>query len=188
MRPWASEEMTDPPLVDIHYLRPPDKEKIFTQRLVWSDPTVRITLSTAVTFDPPITIDDSVVLETGSAALWFTFPGAWHDIGLFHRADGTYTGLYANILTPCVFETEHLWRTTDLFLDIWIGTDERLQLLDEDELVEAEEQGWVTAEVADRARAEARTLIKQAEAGAWPPPVVSEWSLARAQASQIQTP
>ncbi len=180
--------MTDPPLVDIHYLRPPDKEKIFTQRLVWSDPTVRITLSTAVTFDPPITIDDSVVLETGSAALWFTFPGAWHDIGLFHRANGTYTGLYANILTPCVFETEHLWRTTNLFLDIWIGTDERLQLLDEDELVEAEEQGWVTAEVADRARAEARTLIKQAEAGAWPPPVVSECSLARAQASQIQTP
>ena len=174
--------MSDAPLVDIHYLRPPDREKVFTQHLIWADRSVRITLSTALTFDPPITIDGSVVLETGSKALWFTFPDAWHDIGLFHLADDTHTGLYANILTPCAFETDHIWRTTDLFLDVWMGPDGRVQLLDEDELDEAEKKGWVAARVAHRARAEAHTLIEQAEAGTWPPPVVSQWSLSRARA------
>ena len=178
--------MSAPPLIDIYYLRPPDREKVFTQHLIWEDPTVKITLSTSVTFEPPITIDGKVVLETGSKALWFTFPDAWHDVGLFHRADDTYSGLYANILTPCVFETEHEWRTTDLFLDIWIGPDGRLQLLDEAELDEAEKEGWITPDIAGRARAEAQTLIEQAEAGEWPPPVISEWSLARARASLPQ--
>ena len=172
--------MSDPRLIDIHYLRPPDREQIFTQHLIWEDPTVKITFSTDLTFDPPIQIGNTVVLETGSEAIWFTFPGAWHDIGLFHRADGTFTGTYANILTPCAFEKDDTWRTTDLFLDVWRDPDGRIQILDEDELDEAEERGWVTSEVALRARTEAQALKQQAEAGNWPPPVVSEWSLARA--------
>ncbi len=172
--------MNDPQLIEIHYLRPPDRGRIFTQHLIWEDAEVKITFSTDLTFDPPLRINDEVVLETGSQVIWFTFPGAWHDIGLFHRADGTFTGTYANILTPCAFEEAGTWRTTDLFLDVWTDPAGRLQILDEDELEEAEKRGWVTEEVAQRARAEAQTLKQQAEAGFWPPPVVSEWSLARA--------
>ena len=164
----------------IYYLRPPDREQIFTQHLIWEDAQVKITFSTDLTFDPPLRIDDEIVLETGSQVIWFTFPDAWHDVGLFHRADGTFTGTYANILTPCSFEEDRTWRTTDLFLDVWRDPAGRVQILDEDELEEAEEQGWVTEEVASRARAEARALKQQAEAGVWPPPVVNEWSLARA--------
>ncbi len=172
--------MSDPPLVDIHYLRPPDREQIFTQHLIWDEPDVKITLSTDLTFDPPLRIDDEVVLETGSQVIWFTFPGAWHDVGLFHRANGAFSGTYANILTPCVFEAGGIWRTTDLFLDVWTDPAGRVQVLDEDELAEAEERGWVTGETAGRAREEAQTLKQQAEAGSWPPPVVGEWSLSRA--------
>ena len=172
--------MSDPPLIDIHYLRPPDREQIFTQHLIWEDAEVKITFSTDLSFEPPIRIDGDVVLETGSEVIWFTFPGAWHDVGLFHRADGTFTGTYANILTPCAFEEGGTWRTTDLFLDVWTDTTGRVQILDEDELEEAEARGWVTEEVARRARAEALALKQQAEAGLWPPPVVREWTLARA--------
>ena len=172
--------MGDPPLIDIHYLRPPDQEQIFTQHLIWEDAEVKITFSTDLSFEPPIRIDGDVVLETGSEVVWFTFPGAWHDVGLFHRADGTFTGTYANILTPCAFEEGGTWRTTDLFLDVWRDPTGRVQILDEEELEEAEARGWVTEEVARRARAEALALKQQAEAGLWPPPVVREWTLARA--------
>ena len=172
--------MGDPPLIDIYYLRPPDREQIFTQHLIWDDAEVKITFSTDLSFEPPIRIDGDVVLETGSEVVWFTFPGAWHDVGLFHRADGTFTGTYANILTPCAFEEGGTWRTTDLFLDVWRDPTGRVQILDEEELEEAEARGWVTEEVAQRARAEALALKQQAEAGLWPPPVVREWTLARA--------
>ena len=104
--------MNEPPLVHIYYLRPPDREQIFTQHLIWEDAQVKITFSTDLTFDPPLRIDDEIVLETGSQVIWFTFPDAWHDVGLFHRADGTFTGTYANILTPCSFEEDRTWRTT----------------------------------------------------------------------------
>ena len=60
-----------------------------------------------------------VALERGSDAVWFTFPGLWHDIGRFHRSDGTFTGIYANILTPPLIQPDGVWHTTDLFLDLW---------------------------------------------------------------------
>ena len=69
-----------------------------------------------------------IALEAGSDAVWFTFPGLWHDIGRFHRADGEFTGIYANILTPPVIEPDGKWETTDLFLDIWVDPEGRLSV------------------------------------------------------------
>ena len=176
--------MTDegPPLVHIHYLRPPDREQIFTQYLIHEEEGVKVTYAHDLKFEAPIRIAGAVVLETGSEAIWFTFPGAWHDIGLFHRADGSFTGTYANILTPCVFEEGAVWRTTDLFLDLWIDPTGDLVRLDDDELEEAEVKGWVDPDTAQRAREEATTLSAQAAAGLWPPEVVGRWTLARARA------
>ena len=169
-----------PPLVHIHYLRPPDRERVYTQYLISEEEGVKVTYARDLKFDSPIRIAETVVLETGSEVIWFTFPGAWHDIGIFHRADGSVTGTYANILTPCVFEEGGIWRTTDLFLDLWIHPDGRVLTLDEDELDEAEVKGWVDADTARRAREEVGTLSAQAEAGTWPPKIVAEWTLARA--------
>ena len=176
--------MTDegPPLVHIHYLRPPDREQIFTQHLIHEEEGVKVTYAHDLHFEAPMRIAGAVVLETGSEAIWFTFPGAWHDVGLFHRADGSFTGTYANILTPCVFEGGGIWRTTDLFLDLWIDPTGDLVRLDDDELEEAEAKGWVDRETAQRAREEATTLSVQAAAGLWPPEVVGRWTLARARA------
>lgn len=167
------------PLVRIHYLRPPDRLQIFEQHLVHDAPDVKVTLKLGLQLKRPMVVEGRTVSEDGAAIVWFTFPGLWHDVGRFHRADGTFTGCYANVLTPVEIEPGHRWRTTDLFLDVWL--DERgPRVLDEDEMEDAIRRGWVDAETAERARAEAELLRSEAAAGRWPPPVVHEWTLERA--------
>jgi predicted RNA-binding protein associated with RNAse of E/G family len=170
---------TSPSLVRIDYLRPPDRREVFLQKLLLDTPEVKVTFAESVPFDPPITIMGEVALEKGSDAIWFTFPDSWHDIGRFHRADGSFTGIYANILTPPLILPEGKWETTDLFLDIWIDTRGRFFVLDEDQLAEAESAGWVSAAQAKRARSEVEWIKKEFDAGRWPPPVVEEWTLPR---------
>ncbi len=170
--------MSEHPLIRIHYRRPPQGLQVFEQTLVLDREDVKVTLAENMPYQPPMRIEGSIVLELGSDVVWFTFPGAWHDIGRFHRADGTFTGCYANILTPPVLDGER-WDTTDLFLDVWVGRDGKTLLLDEEELDEALGREWVDRGTAERARAEARSLVEGAEGGTWPPPVVAEWTLER---------
>ncbi|HSG07665.1 MAG TPA: DUF402 domain-containing protein [Longimicrobiales bacterium] len=170
--------MTHHPLVRIHYRRPPDRVQIFEQTLVHDGDDLKVTLARSISHEPPMHIDGKVVLELGSDVVWFTFPGQWHDVGRFHRADGTFTGLYANILTPPVLE-ENEWETTDLFLDVWVDPGGAVSLLDEDELDRALGREWVDGETAARAREEAGRLVEGANRGTWPPAEVHEWSLNR---------
>ncbi|MSR22061.1 MAG: DUF402 domain-containing protein [Gemmatimonadetes bacterium] len=178
-------------LVHIHYLRPPDRTDVYLQELVHDAGDAKVTLARNRRLERPIRVVDRIILEAGSDAVWFTFPGAWHDIGRFHLADGTFTGVYANILVPCVFEPGEVWHTTDLFLDLWLPANGATTgggpgdvggplLLDEKELAVAERRGWVDQGLAARARAEARQLLAESEAGRWPPPVVWDWPLERA--------
>ena len=171
--------MSRRPTVTIHYDRPPGRVERFQQEVMLDRDDVVVTLARDMAFDPPMRIGDTVVLEEGSSVVWFTFPGAWHDIGRFHRADGTFTGFYANVLTPVEME-EGAWHTTDLFLDVWLPPDGPPRILDEDELDEAVGREMVEREVAERAREEARRLREAAEQGRWPPDVVREWTLERA--------
>ena len=167
-----------PRSVRIHYRRPPDRITVFEQTLVHDDGRVKVTFARSLSRADPVRIGDSVVLEEGSDAVWFTFPGRWHDIGRFHRADGRFTGIYANVITPCVFQPGDDWETTDLFLDLWIpagAPPSRAVLLDEDELSAAESTGRVERRLAKRARAEADVLLRAAQEGTWPPAVVEAW-------------
>ncbi len=168
------------PVVQIHYLRPPDREQVFRQLLVHDTEDVKVTLARSLEHDPPVVIGGRPVLETGSDAVWFTFPGLWHDIGRFHRADGTFTGIYANVITPPVLGDDLVWETTDLFLDLWLGPEGGLEVLDRDQLQEAEERGWIDRDTSERARWEAERIERDHRRGAWPPPVVEAWTRERA--------
>lgn len=133
----------------------------------------------------PVTVADRVVLDARSPAVWFTFPGAHHDIGRFHTPAGRLTGYYANVLTPVEIRTGaadgvDVWRTTDLFLDVFLTPDGAVHVLDEDELRAAVRSEWIGPATARRARAEARRLVRVARRGEWPPPIVEEWPLERA--------
>lgn len=175
--------MTPPPLVHIHYRRPPARKEVFSQYLVLDRGRVKVTLARDVPFDPPIRILDRVALEKGSDAVWFTFPGRWHDIGRFHLADGTFTGIYANILTPVEIQDDRTWHTTDLYLDLWLTPDGTLKVLDEDQLEEALAAEWISRSLARRAREEVERVREEHEKGEWPPQVVEEWTLERARAA-----
>jgi len=164
--------------VAIHYRRLPDRVRIYDQRVVHARDDVIVTLSEPLDLAAPLLHDGDVMLEAGSLAVWFTFPGEWHDIGRFHRADGTFTGIYANILTPPEIDGA-VWHTTDLFLDVWWPASGTPLLLDEDELEAALGEGHVEPETAERARSEAAGLLERARSAAWPPPIVEEWTLAR---------
>jgi predicted RNA-binding protein associated with RNAse of E/G family len=167
------------PLVHLHYRRPPDRLQVHVQPLVHDAPDVKVTLMPAVHLRRPMTVGGRVVSEDGSAIVWFSFPGLWHDIGRFHLADGTFTGLYANTLTPVEIRAGHVWEATDLFLDVWL--DERGPVvLDEDELEEALAKGWLDEATAARARSEVDAILRAAAEARWPPPVVAQWTLERA--------
>jgi len=167
------------PLVRIHYRRPPNREQIFRQRLVLDLDDVKVTFAEGVDLGPPMRIDGRIALEPGSDVVWFTFPGAWHDIGRFHRADGMFTGCYANVITPPVIGDDGRWDTTDLFLDVWLTPGGEPLLLDEDEFDHAVGREWIDAATAERARTEASRIMEDARAGLWPPPIVEEWTRER---------
>ena len=166
--------------VFINYLRPPDRLTVFQNVLVHRDAECVVTFTDDTALPAPLVVNDGVVLENGSPALWLTFPDMWYDVGLFHTRDGTFTGYYANVLTPVVFHSDVQWETTDLFLDVWVGADGAIELLDEAELEDALSRDWITAEVAQRARDEALRLLNAAQAGTWPPALVTGWTLERA--------
>lgn len=170
--------MSDDARVSIHYRRLPNRLRVYDQRVVADRDHVVVTLSEPLELDEPMTFNDEIMLERGSLAVWFTFPDSWHDIGRFHAADGTFTGLYANVITPPVMG-ESIWHTTDLFLDVWWPRHGEPHLLDEDELARALERGQIEQSLASRARLEAERLLELAEAGAWPPPIVERWTLER---------
>ena len=168
------------PVAHIHYRRLPAREHVYHQTLIHDRADVRVTLARSTKLRGPLMIEGAVALEPGSDVVWFTFPGAWHDIGRFHLIDGSFTGIYSNILTPPVFESGDVWRTTDLCLDVWIGPSGEPVVLDRDEFDEAVSQGWVDDATRRRALEEVDRILDAASSGRWPPAVVQEWTLDKA--------
>ncbi|HET7276081.1 MAG TPA: DUF402 domain-containing protein, partial [Longimicrobiaceae bacterium] len=132
--------------------------------------------------EKPVVVAGRNVLEPSAPVIWFTYPDRWYDIGLFHLADGTFTGYYANILTP-VQMNDDVWHTTDLCLDVWAGADGNVELLDQEEFAEAVERGWMDERCAAIARTTAADLMAAAVDGSWPTREVREWDLARVKLS-----
>jgi predicted RNA-binding protein associated with RNAse of E/G family len=165
--------------VRLRYHRPPDRTDVFVQELLYQDDDVVITYLASTPLKRPLVVGDEIALEAGAPAIWFTFPGLMHDIGRFHRADGTFTGLYSNIIEPVTFHSRLEWSCTDLFLDVWVGLDGEAHVLDRDELEQAIASGWITEETGTAALSEAERVLECYHAGTWPPAIVNEWPLLR---------
>jgi predicted RNA-binding protein associated with RNAse of E/G family len=179
--------MTDHPqeareTVDIHYRRLPDRVDVFRQWVVERTSTRVVTFLEKTPLEREMRIDGRTVLEPGSPVVWHTYPDRWYDVGRFHLRNGIWTGYYANLLTPVRMTGSH-WVTTDLCLDVWLGSDGSSRLLDEDELARALREGWLDPNTARTVRQEARSLLKAARAGQWPGTEVLEWDLGRARAA-----
>ena len=169
--------------VDIYYRRPHVGSTTYRQLVLAASPELIVTFQRQTPLAGPLNVDGEPILAPGSPVIWFTIPGAWHDIGRFYLPDEPNpTGVYANVLTPVEFVGPSSWRTTDLYLDVWVPDSGDPRVLDKDELAMAEEAGLVSAENAARAREEAEELMAGVTAKAWPPSLVYEWTLERAQA------
>lgn len=170
--------------VHIHYRRLPERVDTYVQALLHDGEDVKVTFQPSTPIDDPLRVEGRVILEPGSPVVWFTFPDAWHDIGRFHLADGTFTGVYANVLTPVRLhepgDEPAEWETTDLFLDVWRGAGGEVRVLDEDEWARAGQAGVLPDDWARRAREEADALVTAEAEGRWPPNAVDTWTLARA--------
>ncbi len=169
-----------PPLVHIHYRRPPNRLDIFHQYLLCDKADVKVTFVPSLEREESLQLGDRIILENGSPVVWFTFPGEWHDVGRFHDQAGNFTGLYANILTPPTFHEGGVWHTTDLYLDIWMEPTGELTILDEEQLEEAQSSGWIDSDLGQAARAEVQRIMNAATRGDWPHPAVEIWTLERA--------
>ena len=166
------------PNIRIHYRRLPDRLQIFEQVLVADEGDCVVTFLPSAPIPKPMRVGNKVVLEPGSPVVWFTYPGRRYDAGRFHRVDGTFTGVYANLLTPVQMNGTE-WRTTDLCLDVWAGADGTVEILDEDEFTEAVERGWIDSPTAEATRAQAEALAADARQGTWPPAHIHHWTLER---------
>lgn len=167
------------PSVSIHYRRLPDRREIFNQLVLEETPECTVTFLRSAELPRPVRAGSRIILEPGAPVIWFTFPGRWYDVGRFHLLDGTFTGFYANILTPVQMEPGR-WETTDLCLDVWVGADGSIELLDEADFDVAVRSGWLDPETAAKARDAADHILTSARAGAWPPDPVEDWTLGRA--------
>jgi predicted RNA-binding protein associated with RNAse of E/G family len=61
---------------------------------------------------------------------------------------------------------------TDLFLDLWVSPDLRYKVLDEEELEDALEKGWIAKQLYEKSRIELEKLITSVKQGDFPPPLV----------------
>jgi predicted RNA-binding protein associated with RNAse of E/G family len=174
--------------VVIRYRRLPDRETVFEQKMVHDGGDHLVTLLEAAPLDRAVTVRGAPVLEPGAPVVWVTYPGLWYDVGRFHLRDGTFTGWYANVLTPVQVEGT-CWSTTDLCLDVWrpADPDGEVALLDEGEFEAAVRREWIDAPTARRALDTAASLRACAEIGSWPLSHATEWTLERARAALAAT-
>jgi Protein of unknown function (DUF402) len=162
--------------VAIVYRRPPDDVQHFSQELLHDGADCKISLLVLEPDDPPLRVGEADV-PPGGAIMWFMFPGRSYEVGAVYDDQARFLGYYTNFVQPPQPETA-VWHLTDLFLDVWQDPESAPRLLDEDELAEAAERGWVGSEDVARTRAEAAAVLRAARAGHWPPGVVSRNPLA----------
>ncbi|MCL7971987.1 MAG: DUF402 domain-containing protein [marine benthic group bacterium] len=142
----------------------------FSQELLHDGAACKITLLVLDEEASPLPIGETEV-PPGGAVLWFMFPGRSYEVGSVYDAAGRFLGHYTNFVQPPRPETA-VWHLTDLFLDVWQVPGQPPRLLDEDELTEAAQHGWVSSEDVERTRAEAAAVLRAARADHWPPGVV----------------
>jgi predicted RNA-binding protein associated with RNAse of E/G family len=160
------------------YSRPGKGMTVFDQWLVVDLPDVKVMFMEG-NRGPTVTVDGRPALDEGAPAIWFVFPGAWHDVGRFHRSDGTFTGWYTNLCTP--FEVrDDAWASTDLFLDHWLAADGTGQWLDEDEFNEAAGRGLLDLDTRSRVALEKHAIDRKLSKHAWPPRVARDMDLSTA--------
>ena len=113
------------------------------------------------------------LLWRGGSLIRLTEPGAWHCVDVEFGAAGEFTGWYVNFQEPVRRSGARL-DSTDLVLDLVVGTDRSWQLKDEDDFRQAVTAGHLSSETEARVREEADRIADVLAAGG-PPFCDSPW-------------
>ncbi|MBS7609374.1 DUF402 domain-containing protein [Candidatus Bathyarchaeota archaeon] len=154
----------------VSYKRPPNRIVNYHHILLYDGNEAIVSAGT-------MKLPDSLLMEATKSlkrhylVLWFNFPLAWHDIGAVYDGQGELRGYYCDIITP-IRRIPKGFRTTDLFLDLWVFPGGRYVILDQDEFEEAIKRKWIGNRWEKRAKMELRSLIAQIEQKRFPPPFV----------------
>ena len=95
--------------------------------------------------------------EDGDVAVTKLREGRWWYPTTYKRADGTVVGTYVNVCTP-VECFPNSARYVDLHVDVVRHGDGRVEIVDEDELAAAVADGFVSEDLAEKARSVASAV------------------------------
>jgi len=122
-----------------------------------------------ITSTHSVTFDGEVVLAPGFQIVYFEVMGKWFTIGKIRNLQGRHTGYYCDIVSAPRLIKNGGVELTDLFLDLWVSTDLRYKILDEDELENAFAKKWITKQLYDKAKEQLTELIDVVERRRFPP-------------------
>ncbi len=157
----------------MRYIRLPNSTTEFLDEcLFWSKQA--IVGKSHVSSEHSIVFNGRTVLAAGFPIVYFEIPRKWYTIGKIWNTKGENTGYYCDIATPFRLLHDDTIEQTDLFLDLWVSPDLRFKVLDQVELEEAFEKGWITEKLHERARKELEKLIQSVKKKEFPPKPVIE--------------
>ncbi|MGD0495043.1 MAG: DUF402 domain-containing protein [Candidatus Bathyarchaeia archaeon] len=119
-----------------------------------------------------VVFDGKTVMASGYQIVYFEMMRKWFSVGKIRDLDGKHTGYYCDIITPPRLLEDGVVEITDLFLDLWVSPDLRYKVLDEEELENALEKGWIEKQLYEKSRIELQKLVTSVKRGDFPPPLV----------------
>jgi predicted RNA-binding protein associated with RNAse of E/G family len=158
------------PVQELHlrYIRLPNQILELYDDLVYRSERI-IVGSSKITSAHSVVFDGEVVLAAGFEIVHFDFIGKWFSVSKIRNMQGKHTGYYCDIITPPRLLEDGGIEITDLFLDLWVSPDLRCKVLDEDELENAYNNGWITKQLYEKAKEELKKLVKNVEKRKFPP-------------------
>ncbi len=137
---------------------------VLVERVVWQE------------LPGPRTLAGAIVAQTG--AIWFRFWLPRYDqvVERYFLPDGTTLGTHIDVCGPLSCD-EHGCRAEDYIMDIWIDSQGRVTVQNEDEFERAVLLGELGAEQAQWAEQHLRDLTAAIARNRFPPPLVRNWQI-----------
>ena len=155
----------------LRYVRLPDNVLDLDDDLVYMSKGIIVGKS-QIRSANSVVFDGKTVLAPGYLIVYFELMRKWFSVGKIRDPSGKHTGYYCDIIShPRLLEDGGV-EITDLFLDLWVAPDLRYKVLDEEELEDAVEKGWITEQLYEKARVELEKLVTSVRQGNFPPPLV----------------
>jgi predicted RNA-binding protein associated with RNAse of E/G family len=154
----------------LRYVRLPDKVLDEYDESLYRSGSVIVGRSQIVS-EHSVVFDHEVVLAKGFQIIYFELMRKWFSVGKIRDFAGRYTGYYCDIVKPPRLLEDGGLEVTDLFLDLWVSPDMKYKVLDEEELEDAFNHGWITRQLYERAKEELK-LIDKVQGNRFPPPCV----------------